>query len=277
MIDFIGVGAQKAGTSWVYACLYEHPGVCAPIKELHFFSRPRFSKGRDWYEAHFKRCDKTQKIGEFSTSYLYSKDAPGRIKEMYPDVKLIAILRNPRERSYSQYRNSLRAGEIGEEVSYEQYLKEEQSCIKQGLYAEQLQRYYRNFREDQILVLIYEDSKKDPLTFIQTIYRFLNLDDTFVPAMLHRKINIARNPKYIGVERVMHHIAEFLRRIGFDKIVWLVKKSGLPDLVRSTNTVRGDSEDAGTVDNAGLKKVFQEDVEKLSKLIGRDMGKEWDI
>ena len=50
MVDFIGIGAQKAGTSWVYACLYEHPEICAPIKEIHFFSRSRFTKGREWYD-----------------------------------------------------------------------------------------------------------------------------------------------------------------------------------------------------------------------------------
>ena len=102
MIDFIGLGAQKAGTSWVYACLYEHPEIHAPIKELHFFSRDRFSKGKDWYESHFSHRKEGQKVGEFSTSYLYSKETPERIKELYPEVKLIAIVRNPVTRAYSQ-------------------------------------------------------------------------------------------------------------------------------------------------------------------------------
>jgi hypothetical protein len=70
MINFIGIGAQKSGTSWAYTCLYDHPEVCAPIKEIHFFSRPRFSQGKEWYERHFGSCGEGKLRGEFSTSYL---------------------------------------------------------------------------------------------------------------------------------------------------------------------------------------------------------------
>ncbi|MCR4285481.1 MAG: sulfotransferase, partial [Candidatus Kaiserbacteria bacterium] len=70
MINFIGLGAQKSGTSWAYTCLYEHPEVCIPVKEIHFFSRPRYAEGKEWYEAHFKKCAEGKLRGEWSTSYL---------------------------------------------------------------------------------------------------------------------------------------------------------------------------------------------------------------
>ncbi len=117
MVDFIGVGAQKSGTSWAYACLYEHPEICAPVKEIHFFSRPRYEEGKEWYEGHFKKCEEGLLRGEFSTSYLYSEESPERIHACYPNAKLIAILRNPIDRAYSQYRNTIKAGDISEAVS----------------------------------------------------------------------------------------------------------------------------------------------------------------
>ena len=109
-VNFIGVGAQKSGTSWIYACLYEHPEICAPIKEIHFFSRPRYEKGIAWYEKQFDRCAVEKLRGEFSTSYLYTPEAAARIHAAYPDAKIIAVLRNPIDRAYSQYRNAIKAG-----------------------------------------------------------------------------------------------------------------------------------------------------------------------
>ena len=278
MVDFIGVGAQKAGTSWVYACLYEHPEIHAPIKELHFFSRERFEKGKKWYESHFSHAKEGQKVGEFSTSYLYSPETPARIAEMYPAAKLVAVLRNPAKRAYSQYRNAIKAGEISDEMSYEVYAAEESSVVGQGMYAAQLQQYYEHFPKDQLLVLIYEDIEKDPAAFIRRIYEFLEVDPTFTPSMLNRQINVARTPRMVGVERVMHHIAESLRKIGFDKLVWLVRKSGLPDLVRSVNTKTDqDTNKLGSETAASDSGAWVNDVRRLSEMIGRDMEKEWGL
>jgi hypothetical protein len=276
-MDFIGIGAQKSGTSWVYACLYEHPEICAPIKEIHFFSRPRFEKGREWYESHFKKCGNMQKKGEFSTSYLYSPDAPQRIKEYYPEVKLIAILRNPVTRAYSQYRNAIKAGEISETLTFDEYQVQEESVIAQGRYAEQIERYTDHFSEQQMLVLVYEDIEKDPLAFMKHIYAFLGVDVSFVPSMLNTSINVARTPKRVFVERVMHHISEFLRKIGFDKFVWIIRKLGIPDFVRSLNTKKAKESTQSTYNREALKSLFRRDAEALTKYCGRDMVKEWDL
>ncbi len=278
MLDFIGLGAQKSGTSWAYACLYEHPQICAPIKEIHFFSRPRYENGREWYEAHFKKCGEKKVKGEFSTSYLYSKDAPQRIREMYPNVKLIAILRNPIDRAYSQYRNAIKSGEIPKTMRFEEYDKNETSVRAQGLYSVQLARYFARFPKEQVLVLVYEDIKKDPIAFMKCIYRFLRVDDTFVSGMVHSEINVARTPKLILIDRAMHHVAEFLRRHGGDRIVHAIRTVGIPDLVRSINTTKKEARDEKSeYDRRALASYFHDDVVALSKLVGRDMNTEWGI
>jgi hypothetical protein len=268
------LGAQKSGTSWVYACLFEHPEICAPVKEIHFFSRPRFANGKDWYEGHFSRCGKEKLKGEFSTSYLYSSEAPERIKSLYPSAKLIAILRDPIDRAVSQYRNSIKAGEIDEVVTFSAFMEKEKSVLEQGLYAKQLGRYFAEFPREQILVLIYEDSKKDPKEFIRSIYRFLGVDEHFLPSMLYHEINVARNPKFIILERIMHKIAEGLRRYGLSRLVHFVRQSGLPDLVRSKNTKRSREV---VIDRDKLKDYFRADVLELSNMLGRDLTSFWKI
>ncbi len=278
MIDFIGIGAQKSGTSWAYTCLYDHPQVCAPLKEIHFFSRSRFEKGQEWYESHFNKCEPASVKGEFSTSYLSSPEAPYRIHAAYPNAKLIAILRNPIDRAYSQYRNAIKAGEIPESMSFETFATQEKSVLEQGKYAEQLDRYFSLFPREQLLVLVYEDIKKDPIAFMRRMYDFLGVDPTFVSSMVHDEINIARTPKHVLIDRVMHHTSETLRKSGLDRFVHLVRKSGLPDLVRSFNTKQSDkTKHTKTFNRVVFTDYFREDVAKLSERIHRDMLEEWSI
>lgn len=278
MVDFIGVGAQKSGTSWAYTCLYEHPEICAPIKEIHFFSRPRFEKGREWYEAHFKKCDEGKVRGEFSTSYLYAPEAPLRIHAYYPDVKLIAILRNPVDRAFSQYRNAIKAGEISETVTFETYANENASVREQGRYFTQLSRYLALFPREQLLILIHEDSRKNPVDFMQRIYTFLGVDASFVSSMVHTPINVARTPKFVFVDRLMHHVSESMRKGGLDRLVHLIRKSGLPDLVRSGNTKSDAPLDSSEpYDRARESAYYRDEVGRLSRLIERNMNEEWNI
>ncbi len=273
-INFIGIGAQRTGTSWVYTCLYEHPEICAPIKEIHFFSRPRYSEGIPWYEAHFSKCKPTQKVGEFSTSYLYSEVAAERIHAAYPDVKIIAILRNPIVRAVSQYGNAVKAGEIPESMPFDEYAKLEKSVCEQGLYSVQLERYFKYFKKSQVLILIHEDAKKDPQAFMTRIYDFLGVESSFVPSMLHETINTTRVPKNIALERKMHFFSEFLRRNGLDGFVHLVRRSGLPELVRKLNT-KPKKEEKESYDKSTLVAYFKDDVVKLSAMLDRDLVTEW--
>lgn len=276
MVDFIGIGAQRTGTSWTYACLYEHPEVCAPIKEIHFFSRPRYSEGIPWYESHFKKCKDTQKVGEFSTSYLYSEESAERIHAAYPDAKIIAILRNPITRAISQYGNAVKGGEIPESMTFSEYAKSEKSVLEQGRYAEQLDRYFARFDASQVLVLIHEDAKKDPQAFMSRVYAFLGVDANFVPSMLHETVNNTRVPKNIMLERKMHHFSEFLRRNGFDKLVHGIRRMGIPDLIRKVNT-KPQKEERVSYDEEELKAYFKADTERLGTMLGRDLAREWKI
>ncbi|MCK5096122.1 MAG: sulfotransferase domain-containing protein [Candidatus Pacebacteria bacterium] len=277
MIDFIVVGAQKAGTSWMYACLYEHPQICAPTKEIHYFSRQRnFKKGLEWYENIFARCEEGKLKGEFSTTYLYDEKTPQRIKDISLDTKIIMSLRNPVTRAFSQYRNLIKGGDVDKAASFDEVSEKDASVLGQGMYFEQAKRYIDTFGKENVLVLVYEDSKKDPAGFIRQIFEFLEVDPDFKPTMLHRKVNTARTPKTIWIEKVMMHVAEILRRCGLGKIFWLIKKSSLPDKVRSMNTEQRDIVlDKET--EIKLKQYFKEDVQKLATLTDKKMVSQWHI
>lgn len=274
--DFIGIGAQRSGTSWIYACLYEHPETCLPVKEAHFFSRERnWLKGCEWYESIFNRCPQNAKVGEFSTSYLSDPATPKRILQRYPQVKLIASLRNPVTRAYSNYLNDFKAGAVTREVSFRQALESHPEYRDQGRYATHLRRYFSCFPRDQLLVLIYEDCLKNPLGFIRKIYSFIGIDASFSPALLDVKVNEGQMPRFLLVNRLLKKTSETLRTMGLQNIWWLVKKTGLANRIRRANALKpGRDQGLGSWEGEALYGSLEGEIDDLESLIGRKLS-EW--
>ena len=106
--DFICIGVQRAGTTWLYECLKEHPEIFVPeTKELHFFN-DNYEKGMTFYSDFFNDANSTkQVIGELTPNYYHDFTALERISQSLPNVKIIFILREPVARAYSHYQLSL--------------------------------------------------------------------------------------------------------------------------------------------------------------------------
>jgi len=274
--DFIGIGAQRSGTSWIYACLYEHPKACLPVKEAHFFSRERnWSKGYEWYESIFDRCPQNAKVGEFSTSYLSDPQTSKRIHQRYPQAKVIVSLRNPVTRAYSNYMNDLKSGVVKSEISFCEALGSHPEYLDQGRYATQLKQYFECFPRDHLLVLIYEDCLKDPLGFIQGIYKFIGLDSSFSPALLNEKVNEGQVPRFLLVNRLLTKTSETLRKMGLHNIWWLAKKTNLANRIRRANALKpGQDQDLNPSERADLYGRLESEIDDLERLIGRKLN-EW--
>ncbi|MGH3040223.1 MAG: sulfotransferase family protein [Gaiellaceae bacterium] len=198
--SFLIIGAQRAGTTSLLHSLRQHPDIAGPTageklvllrKEVHFFDL-RFSEGVDWYRSFFplsvrRRLARLRgrdlAAGESTPYYLFHPEVPGRVAATLPDVKLIALLRDPVERAYSHYQHRVRAGR--EKLSFEDALAAEQSRLSggeeallndpatrghhlhrayfaRGLYAEQLERWFGHFPGEQLLVLRSEDFFERP-------------------------------------------------------------------------------------------------------------------
>lgn len=270
--DFIGLGAQKAGTSWIYSCLYEHPELCLPLKEIHFFSRERnWSKGYDWYEAIFAQCPPEAQTGEFSNSYLTDPAVPERIYQRYPESKLIASLRNPVDRAYSNYVHQIKKGEIPRDQSFEEALQHHPEYIEQGRYAAQLTRYRRFFPHGRILPLVYEDCLQQPLAFIQRIYRFLGVNPDFSPSMLHKKVNVSKVPRAVWLESLLTGTAGFLHKKGLRRIWWFAKKLGIANSIRRLNTSDKAANQASSSWRPLVYEALKEDISALEEILGREL------
>jgi Sulfotransferase domain len=279
--DFIGLGARRAGTTWIYGCLHAHPELCMPIKEIHFFSDPRnWARGPEWYEEIFGPCRPEAKTGEFSTSYLMDQASPGRIRARYPGVKLIASLRDPVDRAYSNYLHDIRRGVVRLPMTFADALEQHPEYIDQGRYAIQLERYLRCFPREQLLVLIYEDAVTDPSGFVRSIYGFVGVDPAFGPSTLHARVNVGSIPRFMAIERTLNAVSRALRRRGLHRLWWATHRLGLGNRIGLGNRLRalsgGTERDPGPApaERAAIRAALAQDVERLEQLLERKLS-EW--
>jgi len=196
--NFLIIGATKAGTTSIHNYIGQHPEVfVCPRKETNYFAQNSALclledtiSNLEEYEEQFVDVKDEKAIGETSPAYLAVPDAPKLIHETIPDVKLIAILRDPAERAYSHFLMRRKQGKELRE-SFARCMEEEdidpaRSYWHRGLYGEQLERYYKLFKPEQILIILYEDFVSDQLGTIQQIFAFLDVDDSFKPDISKR-------------------------------------------------------------------------------------------
>ena len=192
-VDFIICGIQKGGTSALDKYLRDHPEICmANKKELHYFDREdNFRKGlpvyADYHSSFFPL--KSHKLfGENTPVYMYWQNAPKRIWEYKPEMKLIILLRNPIARAYSHW--NMQRIKSKEQLSFLDAIHKEQercidplspqnrlfSYIRRGFYVEQLQRLWKYFPLEQTLILKSEDLKNYPSKILGEVYDFLGVN-----------------------------------------------------------------------------------------------------
>lgn len=211
--NFLIVGAAKAGTSSLYSYLKDHPQIyMSPEKEPRYFAPELYSiynngvrqGGRrkalsfDRYCQLFQEVSDEIAIGEASTEYLYIRQAPARIKECIPDVKLIAILRNPVERAFSAFCYQLRDGY--ETLTFEEALQAETKRIEDGFrpgwhykqvgfYYPQVKRYLEHFSPEQIKIYLYDELEDNSDAVARDAYDFLGVATDYTPDLTRQNIS----------------------------------------------------------------------------------------
>ncbi|WP_102227030.1 sulfotransferase domain-containing protein [Acidimangrovimonas sediminis] len=199
--DFLIIGAAKAGTTSLHHYFDAHPGIhMSKVKETRYFSAIGLPPSR-WLNGHGRLFfDIPQKaeaycamfsgaapgalLGEACPDYLASSIASNAIAETLPDVKLIAILRHPVERAYSNW--SYRAGLGTEDGTFGQAIEEDLSgqrdtwisgrIVHEGFYHAHLTRYLAHFPVEHLKVVLYEDLVTDGATLVSELFRFLGVD-----------------------------------------------------------------------------------------------------
>jgi hypothetical protein len=207
-LDFIIIGAQKSATTSLFKYLQPHPGIfMSSNKEAPFFSNDKFFEAgwEKFASEYFDGARDEQHWGTASPQYMGNKLAPKRIHDQMPDVRLIALLRNPVERAYSHYTMTARRGfdqrsfdDAIDDLRKPDALEAARNCMPVleegktnedesghylvwGEYGRILQEFLTYFPKDQLLVLFMDEMVDNPIGTYKRVIEFIGINDGFVP------------------------------------------------------------------------------------------------
>lgn len=300
--DFFIVGAPKCGTSSMYKYLKAHPEIfMSESKEPHFFGkdidfwgRDRLlgrtvtgPSGMDEYLALFSAARDEKRVGEASTSYLYSKSAPSEIKEFNPAASIVIMLRNPVDFLHSLHSQIFYSATEGI-VDFEEALAAEDDrrmglrvpknarhpghvlYREQASFSEQLERYFAIFGRDHVHVIIFDDLVRDPAATYRSVLRFLEVDPTFLP-----EFSVVNPNKRYRSWKLGHLIKKPpppVRRMARTFLPRLEQRRGL---TRTLMRLLVKQQPRPPMDPALRRRLQQElapEVERLSGLLDRDLN-----
>jgi len=294
MPNFLLIGPGRSGTTSLHYYLQQHPQIyMSPVKEPGFLALEgqtlRIPRGwgragytfteLERYQELFAGVTSEKAIGESSVNYIHLKGAISGIKKHVPDAKLVVNLRNPVDKAYSGY--ILRVREGIEPLDFEEALAaepetprtdlewdfDERRFFRSGFHCLHLRRFLDSFPREQIGIFFFDDLIADPLNWVRSIFRFLEVDDS-VDLDLSVQHNASRIPRSQTLERFQN------------------KPNALKTLVRSVTPAPLRKALAGVLHRRNsaelpplspqtrrkLTEMYREDINRLQELVGRDLS-----
>lgn len=299
MPDFLIIGAGKSGTTSIDNYLKQHPDIfMSSVKEPNFFAyevtdisdlqeHPEELKhynnsvtSMEEYLKLFSAAKPNQLKGETSNTYLYGKNAPQRIHYHLPNVKLIAILRQPADRLYSRYLhlardNRLPSAEFKDCLNKDSIWWRRNDLVNEGYYNKHLSRFYELFPKENIKVFLYEDIRNNLNQLLKDIFVFLKVDKNF-----ECDLSVKYNESGIIKNKLINQI------IGGNGMIQTALKKVTPSLydnaknslfaqkfinqLRSKNLEKPKIDP--TIEQFLTHEVYKSDILKLQDLIDRDLS-----
>lgn len=270
--SFLVIGGQKCGTTWISKILTQHYEVNnLKTKELHFFNNEKnFKKGEHWYFNHYRCNSNTLAVGEYTPNYLFCsisdneriennipENIPLLVKQYNEDVKLIAILRNPVKRAISAYYHHINVGRI----SYKSKLKDvlnHYGILSMGYYALHLEKWFQHFKEDNFLILIYEEDlhQNNLSNTIKKVYSHIGVNPDYIPKNIEKRYNVSGSHFKL---KLKNYFNDYLCKV-FDIITpAFIKQSSIWNI------------DIHEEEINMLKAAYKPHNQRLSKLLDREL------
>jgi hypothetical protein len=293
--NFCIIGAAKSGTTALFQYLAQHPQVfVSEPKEPHFLAfanqTPSFRGPYDKeiindravtdiaaYERLFQKSQGFPAVGEASVSTLYYHESSiPNIERYIPECKLLCMLRNPVARAYSAYMYYISLTretvmDFGEAWRLEaRRIEENYHHIwhygQMGLYSLQLAPFMRAFSKDQLRVWLYDDFRDAPEKVVRESFEFIGVDAAFRPAQTPQPL-VSGRPRNMLVQRILGRPSGWKEKLKDHLPAQFTKK--LRGFITRRNLSR---EEMAPEMRELLIEFYQEDVEKLQDLLGRDLS-----
>jgi hypothetical protein len=283
--DFLVIGAYKSGTSALHHAIRQHPGLFVPSKEPNFFAfadgvasdrpvKPGSVVLEKDYLRLFARAGPDAVAGEVSPEYMANPAACPRIAATVPEVRLVAVLRNPVERAYSDYLMYRRDGDercerFGDALDQQDQRRARGHptgyYVGTGFYAAQLRPYFDRFPREQLHVLLHDELRADHQQALAGVFQFLGVDPSFRPTDT-KPVNVS------GVATTRMAAAALAARRRLRGVLRPI----LPETVKlwGNRAVQRslDRPELDRADRARLAELYRSDVTELGRLLDRDLS-----
>jgi hypothetical protein len=270
--NFLYVGPDKAGSSWLHETLIKHPDVyLTPSKDLYFFDR-YYDRGLAWYGAQFKDARDEKVVGEVCQDYLFHPDAARRIRDALGDIKVMVSLRDPVDRAWSSYLYMRKHG-IGPDT-FAEALRSCPELLEHGRYATGLDRFLKLFSRENVHVALFDHLERDPQGFLDDVtdtlgIARLRLADKDLAARLP-----AARARSVRLAATVRHGADWVREHDGARLVGMVKRSRIVHRALyqpiDRAAVRPDQDDVLTV-----RQALAAEVEALEDTLGFSLRESW--
>lgn len=290
--DFIVIGAQKAGSTFLSESLRRHPAIAMPGPELACFEDPEYAQhGIDRLTRTLDTLDPSGLRGFKRVALLARAECPARIARHCPEARLIAILRDPIERAVSSLFNLMHAAKLplmdvnralqqALDGTLTEASRAGQIVLEYGRYHEQLQRYLDHFDRSQMHIVLFDDLKRSPVELVREVFAFLGVEAGIsielpagrpmaVPYSLARlRVLRALQPMFSRLE--VDGTRRYLRR-GPVAPILRTAAWGLDRLVLAP-LFKADRPDVSPELRSRLCDYYRDDVAALEKLLDRDLS-----
>lgn len=251
--DVVGIGALKAGTTFLDRPLRPHPPLSLPrfIKDAGYFSA-HYQRGLGWYASLFDPPDERLR-GEISPQYMTHPRAVQRLWETNPETRILATLRNPVARTISQYRHWVQ--ETGYPHAFETFLRDHPNAVARSEYHCALRPWIGRFGRDRVELVVFDDLIAEPA-------------DSGTPA------NVTFSPRFAHAYALAKRASNRLRANRGARVVHGAKRLGLDRMFRAGAIMN----DVGSVTKEQRDRLadrLRPDIERLSELMNRDFINEW--
>lgn len=287
MIDFIVIGAQKGGTSWLSDVIKAHDDAFIPErKELHFFNNPNnYNKGVDWLLEQFDGNLHKKAVGEATPNYMWCEftehervnaknafqDVPARAHALMPHVKLLVCLRDPVKRAFSAYHHLVTHGHMAPWKPFRDVM-EGAGILSMSKYAEQLECWQKYYPEDRFKVLIFEDDIRPDdkkLATANSVFRFLGLEEKQKVKNLYAVSNAREKPMMAYLRQVpgmkWRSFAWTQKPRFGDRLAYAINR-GTPDIVQNMLALK-----ISQADEDAVREILEPHTRKLETMLDRKL------
>ena len=269
--NFLYIGPDKAGSSWLHEVLLTHPAIfMTPAKDLYYFDR-YYDKGTDWYAAHFARASDEPVVGEVCQDYLFHPLAAQRIGETLDSPRFMVTLRDPVDRAFSSYLYMLKMGE--RPGTFSEALTGRPELIDHGRYGEGLDRFADRFGDDSVYVSVFDDLQADAEAYVASLLEWLGLDAFPLTDDLLQARLPASKARSAPLARLARAAADWTREHDGAELVGRVKRARVVQRVLYQPLKQPPTVDAS--DAARVRAELEGDIKRVEDRFGVSLRSRW--